>query len=156
MRCFVQFSVSPLDYGCLSKHVDRTSAAFPPLLNAYLQLDTTAWLITCRALDGIRILQLAKKAGPNAASAIVSGIHKSSANRQIRDRLDRLLSIVLLTAPSLRGDSGTLTSDCPVKGRCAGEAQDLCRGENIMMVLLGYFLIAAIVSPQLRRLSGLF
>jgi hypothetical protein len=77
---FVQFSVTPVEYGCLLKHVDRTTPAFPPLLNAYLQLDTTTWLITCRPLDGIRILQLAHNACPNAAAAIVSGIHKSSAN----------------------------------------------------------------------------
>lgn len=79
---FVEFSVTPLDYGCLLKHVDRTSAAFPPLLNAYLQLDTTTWLITCRPLDGIRILQLAHKACPKAAPSIVTGICKSSANWQ--------------------------------------------------------------------------
>jgi hypothetical protein len=46
-------------------------------------LDTTTWLITCRPLDGIRILQLANKACPNAAPAIRSGIHKSSANWQV-------------------------------------------------------------------------
>ena len=79
----VQFSVTPVDYGCLLKHVDRTTPAFPPLLNAYLQLDTTTWLITCRPLDGIRILQLAHKACPNAADAIKSGIHKSSADWQV-------------------------------------------------------------------------
>jgi hypothetical protein len=80
---FVQFSVIPADYGCLLKNVDRSTAAFPPLLNAHLQLDTTTWLITCRPLDGVRILQLAKKACPNAAPAIVNGIHKSSANWQV-------------------------------------------------------------------------
>jgi hypothetical protein len=79
----VQFSVTPVDYGCLLKHVDRTTPAFPPLLNAYLPLDTTTWLITCRPLDGIRILQLAHKACPNAADAIKSGIHKSWANWQV-------------------------------------------------------------------------
>jgi hypothetical protein len=80
---FVQFSVTPVDYACLLKNVDRSTAAFPPLLNASLQLDTTTWLITCRPLDGIRILQLALKACPNAAPAITSGIHKSSANWQV-------------------------------------------------------------------------
>jgi hypothetical protein len=80
---FVQFSVTPVEYACLLKNVDRSTAAFPPLLNAYLQLDTTTWLISCRPLDGIRILQLAKKACPNAAPAIVNGIHKSSANWQV-------------------------------------------------------------------------
>jgi hypothetical protein len=79
---FVQFSLTPVDYGCLLKNVDRSTAAFPPLLNAYLQLDTTTWLISCRPLDGIRILQLAHKACPNAAPAIRSGIHKSSAKWQ--------------------------------------------------------------------------
>ena len=81
---FVEFSVTPVEYGCLLKHVDRTTPDFPPLLNAYLQLDTTTWLITCRPLDGIRILQLAHKACPDAAPAIVGGIHKSSANWQVR------------------------------------------------------------------------
>jgi hypothetical protein len=80
---FVQFSVTPVEYGCLLKNVDRSTAAFPPLLNAYLQLDTTTWLITSRPLDGIRILHLAKKTCPNAVPAIVSGIHKSSANWQV-------------------------------------------------------------------------
>jgi hypothetical protein len=80
---FVEFSVTPVDYGCLLKYVDRTTSAFPPLLNAYLQLDTTKWLITCRPLDGIRILQLAQKACPDAAPAIRSGIHKSSAAWQV-------------------------------------------------------------------------
>ena len=80
---FVEFSATPVDYGCLLKHVDRTTSAFPPLLNAYLQLDTTTWLITCRPLDGIRILQLAEKACPDAAPAIRSGIHKSSAAWQV-------------------------------------------------------------------------
>jgi hypothetical protein len=75
---FVQFSVTPVDYGCLLKRVDRTSSAFPPLLNAYLQLDTTTWLITCRPLDGIRILQLAHKFCPDAADAIRSGIHRTA------------------------------------------------------------------------------
>ena len=79
----VQFSVTPVDYGCLLKHVDRMTAAFPPLLNAYLQLDTTMWLITCRPLDGIRILQLARKVCPNAAPAIKRGIHNSSATWQV-------------------------------------------------------------------------
>jgi hypothetical protein len=80
---FVEFSVTPVDYGCLLKYVDRTTSAFPPLLNAYLQLDTTKWLITCRPLAGIRILQLAQKACPDAAPAIRSGIHKSSAAWQV-------------------------------------------------------------------------
>jgi hypothetical protein len=80
---FVEFSVTPVDYGCLLKYVDRTTSAFPPLLNAYLQLDTTKWLITCRPLDGIRILQFAQKACPDAAPAIRSGIHKSSAAWQV-------------------------------------------------------------------------
>jgi hypothetical protein len=80
---FVQFSVTPVDYACLLKNVDRSTAAFPPLLNAYLQLDTTTWLITCRPLDGILILQLAHKACPNAAPAIIGGIHKSSSNWQV-------------------------------------------------------------------------
>ena len=81
----VQFSVAPVDYGCLLKHVDRTTSAFPPLLNAYLQLDTTTWLISCRPLDGVRILQIAHKVCPNAAPAIVTGIHKSSANWQVSE-----------------------------------------------------------------------
>jgi hypothetical protein len=80
---FVQFSVTPVVYGFLLKNVDRSTAAFPPLLNAYLHLDTTTWLVTCRPLDGIRILQLAQKACPNAAPAIMSGIHKSSAHSQV-------------------------------------------------------------------------
>ena len=80
---FVGFSVTPVDYGCLLKNVDRSTPAFPPLLNAYLQLDTTTWVITCRPLDAIRILQLAQKACPNAAPAIISGIHKSTAHWQV-------------------------------------------------------------------------
>ena len=39
---FVQLSGTPVDYGRLLKQVDRSTSAFPPLLNAHLQLDTTA------------------------------------------------------------------------------------------------------------------
>jgi hypothetical protein len=50
---------------------------------------------------------------------------------------------VLSTAPSLRSDNPPSLATC--QRRCAGEAQETLRhGENIMTVLLGYFLIAAI------------
>jgi hypothetical protein len=49
---FVEFSVTPVEYGCLLKNANRTTSAFPPLLNAVLELSTTTkWLINCRPLD---------------------------------------------------------------------------------------------------------
>ena len=74
---FCRFSVSPVEYGCLLKNVDRSTTAFPPLLNAALELDTTKWVVICRPLDGIRILQLAQIFCPEAADAIRRGIHQS-------------------------------------------------------------------------------
>ncbi len=76
---FVQFSVTPASYSCLLKHVQISTSAFQPLLYGVPDLDRMRWQVTCRPFDGIRILQLAHKACPNAAPAIVSGIHKSSA-----------------------------------------------------------------------------
>ena len=57
--------------------------------------------------------------------------------------VDSPITVVLLTAPSLRSDCVAPTFEKSQR-RCAGEAQYLCRGENIMMVLLGYFFIAAV------------
>jgi hypothetical protein len=62
---------------------------------------------------------------------------------------------VLLTAPSLRSDCVAPTFEKSQR-RCAGEAQYLCRGENIMMVLLGYFFIAAIGGIAASAIAGYF
>ena len=75
---YVEFSITPVGYACLLKHVDRTTSAFPPLFNAVLELATTTWLVTCRPFDAIRILQLAHKFCPATADSIRSGIHRSS------------------------------------------------------------------------------
>ncbi len=73
----IQFFIAPVDYDCLLKHVNRSTSAFPPLLYAVFEVRTTTWLVTCRPLDGIRILQLAHKFCPDAADAIRTGIQKS-------------------------------------------------------------------------------
>jgi hypothetical protein len=62
---------------------------------------------------------------------------------------------MLLTAPSLRSDFVAPTFEKSQR-RCAGEAQDLWRGENIMMVLLAYFLIAAVAGIAASAIAGYF
>jgi hypothetical protein len=47
--------------------------------------------------------------------------------------LDQHLRIVLLTAPSLRSDTVTPTFDSPVKGRCAGEAQEAVNDDLVQL-----------------------
>jgi hypothetical protein len=48
------------------------------LLAAILEMAKTTWLVTCKPLDPIRILQLAHKFCPDAADAIRSGIQNSA------------------------------------------------------------------------------
>ena len=67
--------------------------------------------------------------------------------------VDSPITVVLLTAPSLRSDCVAPTFEKSQR-RCAGEAQDLCRGENIMMVLLGYFFVAAIAGIAASAIAG--
>ena len=74
---YVDFSITPVSYACLLKHVDRSTSAFPPLLNAVLELATTTWLVTCRPFDAIRILQLEDMFCPAAAHSIKTGIYRS-------------------------------------------------------------------------------
>jgi hypothetical protein len=62
---------------------------------------------------------------------------------------------VLLTAPSLRSDDRCAYLLTRVRGRCAGETQETLRhGENIVTVLLGYFLIAAIAGVATSAIIG--
>jgi hypothetical protein len=59
-------------------HIDRSTAAYQALLAAILEMAKTTWLVTCKPLDPIRILQLAHKFCPDAAVAIRSGIQNSA------------------------------------------------------------------------------
>ena len=72
----VQFSIASVDYECLLKHIEMHSPAYQALLAAKRGI-AISWLITCRPLDGIRILQLAHDCCPDAADAIRTGIRQS-------------------------------------------------------------------------------
>jgi len=77
----IQFSVTDVDYDRLLLHIDRSTSAYQALLAALLEMARTTWLVTCKPLEGIRILQLAHKVCPDAVDAIRSGLHKFTTSR---------------------------------------------------------------------------
>jgi hypothetical protein len=64
-----------------------------------------------------------KSSGPEPGNRILILVDLKTVDSVCKDALDPAPSVVLLTAPSLRSDTLAVTFDCPVKGRCAGEAQ---------------------------------
>jgi hypothetical protein len=72
----IHFSVASLDYECLLKHIEQHSPAYQALLAAKRDIPIT-WMISCRPLDWIRMLQLAHEFRPDAVDAIRAGIRQS-------------------------------------------------------------------------------
>jgi hypothetical protein len=67
--------------------------------------------------------------------------------------VDPHLAVVLLTAPSLRSDSVATTFEKLSKA-LRRRGPNLCGGENITMVLLGYSLIAAVAVIAASAIAG--
>jgi hypothetical protein len=92
-------------------------------------------------------MTLARNRGYAEALRVLSKVNATS--------LDSRMCFVLLTAPSLRSNRPSAAAfDDLRQGRCAGEAQDPWDGENIMVVLLDYFIDAAMAGVAASAIVG--
>jgi hypothetical protein len=109
-----------------------------------------------RGLDFAAHLITSRRAGGKQETLIQTIVNFSQClSMATSPPLDSPITIVLLTAPSLRSDTALRPALTPVKDSALARPKNIrVERENIMMVLLGYFIIAAMAGVAASAIIG--
>ena len=130
----IQFSIALVDYECLLKHIEQHSPAYRSLLAGKRHIAMN-WMITCRPLDGIRMLQLAHEFCPDAVDAIRPGFSNPVVSFKSRSSSQLLIdSYSLCYEPRPRRAAICAKAfDSPVEGAATARPPPLNGGEHHKM-----------------------